>query len=91
MQIKRPKVVDKDGFAVPQFPFKPQTVGSKEEQASGMETDKEGPSGSTKTVFISNLDYKVPEEKIKEIFPEAKEVRLVYRGNLNKVALNIVF
>ncbi|VDD88435.1 unnamed protein product [Enterobius vermicularis] len=89
LQIKRPKVVDKDGFAVPQFPFKPQTVGSKEEQASGMETDKEGPSGSTKTVFISNLDYKVPEEKIKEIFPEAKEVRLVYRGNLNKVALNI--
>ncbi|VDK18629.1 unnamed protein product [Anisakis simplex] len=33
-----------------------------------------------KTVFISNLDFKLPKERIMEVFPNAKEVRFIHRG-----------
>uniref|UniRef100_A0A0N5A7Y2 Squamous cell carcinoma antigen recognized by T-cells 3 n=1 Tax=Syphacia muris TaxID=451379 RepID=A0A0N5A7Y2_9BILA len=80
--IKRPKVVDEEGFVVPQAPVKAgagNTTNTPQSE-SGINGSKEGPCAASKTVFISNLDFKLAKEKIMEIFPEAKDVRLVYRG-----------
>ncbi|EJW74074.1 hypothetical protein WUBG_15018, partial [Wuchereria bancrofti] len=74
------KQVDGDGFVVPQLPSqssKPKTTSS---QDLGLQGTSEEASEKRHTVFVSNLDFKLPTERLKEIFPNAKEIRLVYRG-----------
>lgn len=74
---KKPKRVDEDGFAIPDLP----SVSNKRDTPSATPSTQNSVEGSSsKTVFISNLDFKLPKERIQELFPEAKEVRLVYRG-----------
>lgn len=83
------KQVDGDGFIVPQLP--PQLLKSK--TASGQNVSLEGTSteessGTRHTIFVSNLDFKLSRERLEKIFPNAKEVRLIYRGmsKLHKVS-----
>ncbi|VDM42611.1 unnamed protein product [Toxocara canis] len=85
-QEKKAKVViDEDGFAVPTMPAVPR---KKDDVSVVSSNSTETPSSSTtngsqdlaKTVFISNLDFKLPKERILEIFPNAKEVRFIQRG-----------
>uniref|UniRef100_A0A1I7VQM3 RRM domain-containing protein n=1 Tax=Loa loa TaxID=7209 RepID=A0A1I7VQM3_LOALO len=75
------KQVDGDGFVVPQLPSqlpKPKTISSQSVSSEG--TSREASSEKRHTIFVSNLDFKLPTERLEEIFPNAKEVRLVYRG-----------
>ncbi|VDK73019.1 unnamed protein product [Onchocerca ochengi] len=75
------KRVDGDGFVVPQLPIqlsKPKTVSNQDVGLEG--TSKEGSTEQRHTVFVSNLDFKLSTERLEQIFPNAKEVRLVYRG-----------
>uniref|UniRef100_A0A915PK10 RRM domain-containing protein n=1 Tax=Setaria digitata TaxID=48799 RepID=A0A915PK10_9BILA len=81
MVIANKKQVDGDGFVVPQLPsqlVKPKVTSN---QSVGLEgTSKDDIMEQRHTVFVSNLDFKLPKERLDEIFPNAKEVRLVYRG-----------
>ncbi|VDN26992.1 unnamed protein product [Gongylonema pulchrum] len=81
--------VDDDGFVVPQLPAqlqKPEAAASSR-TANPPEETNEDTAQARHTVFVSNLDFKLPKEKLEEIFTNAKEVRLVYRGmsKLHKV------
>uniref|UniRef100_A0A915ANK0 RRM domain-containing protein n=1 Tax=Parascaris univalens TaxID=6257 RepID=A0A915ANK0_PARUN len=79
-------VIDEDGFAVPTSLRVPKKVGSgggaavASTEASSSSSSVNGSENSAKTVFISNLDFKLPKEKIMQIFPNAKEVRFIQRG-----------
>lgn len=81
------KQVDGDGFVVPQLPSQLPKLKTTSQDVSLEGTSKEASSEKQHTIFVSNLDFKLPVEKLKEIFPNAKEVRLVYRGmsKLHKV------
>ncbi|KAL3995359.1 RNA recognition motif family protein [Acanthocheilonema viteae] len=74
------KQVDGDGFIVPQLPLQL----PKSKITSGQDVSLEGTSKEASekrhTIFVSNLDFKLPTERLKEVFPNAKDVRLVYRG-----------
>lgn len=78
--------MDSDGFAVPLLPPSVKLV-SVESSNDAQSTSNEPTAENVHTVFISNLDFKLPKEKVEEVFPSAKEVRLVYRGmsKLHKV------
>lgn len=86
-------VIDEDGFAVPTSLKVPKKVGSgagaavASTEAPSSSGNVNGSENSAKTVFISNLDFKLPKEKIMQIFPNAKEVRFIQRGmsKLHKV------
>lgn len=80
--------MDDDGFIVPQLPPQIPKLKTASNQDAGSEgTSKEASAENRHTIFVSNLDFKLPIERLKEIFPNAKEVRLVYRGmsKLHKV------
>ncbi|MCP9263905.1 Squamous cell carcinoma antigen recognized by T-cells 3-like protein [Dirofilaria immitis] len=75
------KQVDGDGFVVPQLPTqlsRPKTTSGQDVGLEG--TSKEASNEQRHTVFVSNLDFKLPTERLEEIFPNAKEIRLIYRG-----------
>ncbi|CAG9534393.1 unnamed protein product [Cercopithifilaria johnstoni] len=75
------KQVDDDGFIVPQLPSQLSKSKTASSQDVGLEgTSKEASSEKYHTIFVSNLDFKLPTERLEQIFPNAKEVRLVYRG-----------
>uniref|UniRef100_A0A0R3S7A8 RRM domain-containing protein n=1 Tax=Elaeophora elaphi TaxID=1147741 RepID=A0A0R3S7A8_9BILA len=75
------KQVDDDGFIIPQLPSQVPKSKVTSSQGVGLEgTSNEASSERHHTIFVSNLDFKLPTERLQEIFPNAKEVRLVYRG-----------
>ncbi|VDM95406.1 unnamed protein product [Thelazia callipaeda] len=78
--------VDNDGFVIPQLPptmSKIEATSSEDVLPVSINNDS---AQQQNTVFISNLDFKLTKERLEEIFPNAKEVRLIYRGmsKLNK-------
>ncbi|VIO94605.1 conserved hypothetical protein,hypothetical protein [Brugia malayi] len=74
------KQVDGDGFVVPQLPSQSSKLRTASSQDLGLQGTSEEASEKRHTVFVSNLDFKLPTERLKEIFLNAKEIRLVYRG-----------
>lgn len=81
------KLVDGDGFVVPQLPSQLPKQTSLSQKVGSEGTSNNASSEGRHTIFVSNLDFKLPVDRLKEIFPNAKEVRLVYRGmsKLHKV------
>lgn len=83
-------VVDKDGFVVPTMPIRTKSASSspKPEMPSSpqsIETEEpmeSQPSQSVSvgspdhTIFISNFDYAWTENEVRNLFPEAKEIRM---------------
>lgn len=79
--------MDGDGFVVPQLPSQLSRMEASSSRNADSEETSKDTTGQRHTVFVSNLDFKLPKEKLKDIFPNAKEIRLIYRGmsKLHKV------